>query len=134
MSAASHGTMNGMFLSVVLLVSLASSTLLATTGPKKSIRKCCGVSEEMVETGPGQRQCRGKENIGHMDQTLNNNILWKKIVLSEFVMYHGEPECQGGEHLTPVYDHKDGTDLLTLQTNGSLTHSGKHVEVGWVPD
>jgi len=110
---------------VPLLVLVCVAMLGVAAAKRKVTRKCCGVSETMVESGPGHRPCKSATQVGHKQLVMNQ---WKNVKLSDYVINHGKPLCEDGEHLTPIYDHAGGVDTLNLLTNGSLTHSGERVD------
>ena len=112
-------------LTVTLLV---SSVIASIESPnyKTDTRKCCLLSEILVEERPGVRVCTKVDKIGiSPDQDLNPKV-WRGLKLKEFAIYHGEPKCGDGETKFPAYHHGEyqgRTENLELTSNGSLTVS-----------
>jgi len=112
-------------LTVTLLV---SSVIASIESPnyKTDTRKCCLLSEILVEERPGVRVCTKVDKIGiSPDQDINPKV-WRGLKLKEFAIYHGEPKCGDGETKFPAYHHGEyqgRTENLELTSNGSLTVS-----------
>ena len=108
---------------LLLLASDRCRPAAASPSRKVDVRKCCGVSEVILESGPGGRECTPGDKVGHPNLTPRR---WRGSRLQEFAINHGRPECRAGEHLTPLYHHDGGPDRLDLLANGSLTY--RHME------
>ena len=90
---------------------------------KEDTRKCCWLNEVLVEEGPGTRECRTVDNVGHPNL---NHMVWRNKKLSDYAMFHQSPECGEREELVALYHHGEyqgRTEKLDLTPNGTLTVS-----------
>ena len=93
---------------------------------KVQTRKCCLLSEILVEVAPGVRNCTSVEKIGLNNLDLKPRV-WRGVSLTDFIINHLEPgtslNCGPGESLFPAYHHElyhGRTENLELMKNGSL--------------
>ena len=93
---------------------------------KVQTRKCCLLSEILVEVAPGVRNCTSVEKIGLNNLDLKPRM-WRGVSLTDFIINHLEPgtalNCGPGESLFPAYHHElyhGRTENLELMKNGSL--------------
>ena len=110
---------------LLLTLTLANSVMskVETESYKEDTRKCCLLNEVLVEEGPGLRECRTVDNVGHPNL---NHMVWRNKKLSNYAMYHRTPECEDAEELVALYHHGEyqgRTENLDLTANGSLSVS-----------
>ena len=112
---------------MTLVVTIVMEVVMANiNGPKfkENTRKCCLMSEILVEVGPGNRTCTNVNKIG-LGVDLKP-MMWRGLSLANFAIFHGEPVCGEGETLFPAYHHAEyqgRTENLELANNGSLSVS-----------
>ena len=92
---------------LVMLVVPATQARIGEGGARKlDTRKCCLMTQVLVEEGPSQRKCTDKLGQAGLDQ-----MSWQGKQLGEFAIHHGKPHCSGDEKLIPLYHHDNQVQL-----------------------
>ena len=60
-----------MMMMIVMMISLSLASIETSSSYKPDTRKCCLLSEVLVEEGPGQRRCTEVAKIGGTSGVLN---------------------------------------------------------------
>jgi len=106
----------------LLIITPAVISNIDVTRKKYDIRKCCGITEVLIEDHMGTRICQSVDKVGVVG--LNPKV-WRGLELKNFAINHGTPECDTREHLIPLYHHVRDQNVLDLAENGTLTFSNK---------
>ena len=120
---------------VVVMVLSSALVVLGRVGEgrgsmKLDTRKCCLITEVLVEQGPGRRPCTPVQDTDTVKKKLGrpglNPMRWQGQDLSKFAIHHGKPQCDKGERLEALYHHnnEDGfSHQLELGDDGSLVYT-----------
>jgi len=109
---------------VLLLLAIApmTSARIGEGGARKlDTRKCCLMTQVLVEKGPSQRACTDKLGQAGLDP-----MSWQGKQLGQFAIHHGKPQCSGDEKLIPLYHHDNQeafSHQLELESTGFLVYN-----------
>ena len=85
----------------VVVIAPVTKARIGEGGARKlDTRKCCLMTQVLVEKGPSQRQCTDKLGQAGLDP-----MRWQGKQLGDFAIHHGKPHCSGDEKLIPLYHH-----------------------------